>query len=110
MKTHTVLTIILLASALNGQQKDTTRTLYWALAGQATDLLTTEVVLAQGGTELNPLMIQRPARIVAKVGLSVIFIAYAKRHPEDRRTMVIFAVLSWLPVGYNLMQLIQGSK
>ncbi len=97
---YRIFIIILLTTFLHGQNN----ALRWALAGQATDLLITEIALARGATELNPLMVHQPARIAAKVGLSAILVIYAKRYPEDKRTMTIFAVLSWLPVGYTLIK------
>ena len=97
---HHILFIILLTTALQGQSD----ALGWAVAGQAADLVSTEIALIHGATELNPLMIHQPVRLAAKVGLSVVFVVYAKKHPENKQTMTIFAVLSWLPVIFNVMQ------
>ena len=96
--------IILLSTALHAQ--DTTNTaLKWAVAGQALDLISTEIGLANGGTELNPLMTDRTVRITFKTALSIMAYIYVKRYPENKQDMIIFAVLSWLPVGWNLIQI-----
>jgi len=104
MKWYGIFTIILLATTLNGQ-KDTSKVLVWALGGQAADLLSTEIILMEGGMEINPLMTQRPVYIATKIGLSIMLYSYAKRYPDDKRTMTIFAILSWMPVVHNMMQI-----
>jgi len=100
VRIHYILTILLLTTALQAQND----ALGWAVAGQAADLVSTEIALLHGATELNPLMVHQPVRLAAKVGLSVVFVVYAKKHPENKRAMTIFAVLSWLPVIFNVMQ------
>ncbi len=95
--------VLIFITILHGQ--DSTSALRWAIAGQAADLVTTEIGLANGGTELNPLMVDRTVRIIVKMALSAMVYVYVKRYPEDKRGMIIFAVLSWLPVGNNLIQI-----
>ena len=99
MRYH-LLMIMLLAASLSGQNK----ALKWAVAGQAADLVVTQIALANGAIELNPLMASQPVFAVTKVGLSIALYLYAKQHPREKRTMTIFAVLSWLPVGYTIIK------
>ena len=106
MKCHNIITLILLAATLNGQT-DSSNALAWALGGQVADLVSTQIILAGNGVELNPLMRNQPTFISTKIVLCIVFYVYARQYPEDKRTMIVFAVLSWLPVGYNLMQVIQ---
>jgi len=96
--------IILVATILNAQDSANI-SLRWAIAGQAADLVSTEISLANGGVEMNPLMQNRSVRIAAKVGLVVVFHAYAKKYPEDRLGIIILAIVSWLPVFNNIIQL-----
>ena len=99
MRYH-LLMIMMLATILSGQNK----ALKWAVAGQAADLVITQAALANGAAELNPLMVSQPVFAMTKVGLSVALCLYSKRHPREKRTMTIFAVLSWLPVGYTIIK------
>ena len=99
-----IFTLILLCTVLNAA--DSTSTAFkWVVAGQAADLVTTEIILANGGMEANPLMTDRAVRIIAKTSLLLAAHIYAKRYPKDRWSMIIFAVISWIPVGNNLANL-----
>jgi len=99
--------IILIATILHAQDSANIA-LRWAIAGQATDLVSTEISLANGGVEMNPLMQNRSVRIAAKVGLVVMFYAYAKKYPEDKLGIIILAVVSWLPAVHNLILITEG--
>ena len=101
MRVETIGAIIMLATVLNAQDG----ALQWAIAGQAADLITTEIALANGGTELNPLMTGRAVRIIAKATLLVMAYAIIKYYPENKWGVTVFAIVSWLPVGNNLFQL-----
>ena len=103
MKCHNIITLILLAATLNGQT-DSSNALAWALGGQVADLISTQIILAGNGVELNPLMHSQPVFISTKIGLCLVFYIYARQYPENKRAMIVFAALSWLPVVYNLMQ------
>ena len=103
MKRYNIIALILLAETLNGQI-DSSNVLVWALGGQVADLVSTQIILAGNGRELNPLMRNQPVFISTKVVLCIVFYVYARQYPKDKRTMIVFAALSWLPVVYNLMQ------
>jgi len=59
----------------------------WALAVMlacsTADLSTTEIALARGGTERNPLMRQRSARVTFSVSVPIALWWGAKRKPEQ---------------------------
>ncbi len=104
MNIRKYMTVLMFVTILHAGDSTNTA-LRWAIAGQAADLITTEIGLANGGTELNPLMTDRTVRIIAKMALSAMVYVYTTRYPEDKRGAIILAIVSWIPVGNNLIQL-----
>ncbi len=97
---RTILIIVFLAAGVSGQ--DTA--FHLAIAGQVTDLITTEIALANGAQELNPLMTSQYVFVATKIGASVLIYVYHKYHPKDKWGMRMLAVISWIPTVYNLTQ------
>lgn len=98
--------IVLLLTFLHGQDS-TNIALKWAVAGQMVDLVMTEMALANGYDEINPLMTNRLIRITAKIGASVALWLYAKKYPENKTGIIIAAIIWWLPVGYNTIKIME---
>ncbi len=100
-----IISALVLITVLNAQ--DTTNTaLKWAVAGHVADIVTTEIGLANGFVELNPIMEDREIRIAFKIALVVMMYVYAELYPDDKRSQIVFALLSWMPVANNLYQII----
>lgn len=100
-----LLLVLLLAGPVAAQDKGQSKFAFgFALAGQVTDIVTTEMALAAGGREGNPLMRKRAVRIPFKLALPLISHWATKDFPRGRANAhaYIIGVGGFAPGAWNI--------
>lgn len=83
--------------------------LAWMIAGQACDLVSTELALSAGGRELNPLMRNRGIHWSTKLALPFTEFGKAPESAPDptllkQKAATAVAMAGFVPCGLNLVQ------